>query len=56
MVPKTPEGKFKKELFMDGRVSKNKEYQREIGIRKQTKTKIKRARKAQKELIIAINS
>jgi hypothetical protein len=50
MVAKTSEGKFKKELFIDGRISYEKEWERNMGIRPKTKTEIKRAEKTDKRI------
>jgi len=47
MTCKTYKGIFNKELAGEGRESPRKNVERQIGIRKQTKTKIKRAKKAE---------
>ncbi len=50
MVCKTYRGLINKEMTEDGRESPRKNVERQIGIRKQTKTKIKRAKKKEKEI------
>ena len=50
MAPKTPKGFIRKEITDDGREDEGKWVDRETGRRKQTKTKIKRAEKAQERL------
>ena len=50
MACKTPRGQLKKELTGDGRENPRKHIDREFGVRKQTKTKIKRAKKNEKAI------
>jgi len=50
MVPKTPEGKWKKEVFLDGRLSRKKEFERQTGRMKELPSRIKRIKKQQEKL------
>ena len=50
MVAKTPKGKYNKEITDDGREPPKNWIEREMNIRKQTKTKVNRAKKAQEKL------
>jgi len=50
MTAKTNKGKYRKEITDDGREDVGKWIDRETNLRKQTKTKIKRAKKAQEKL------
>jgi len=49
--PKTMEGWYRKELTGDGRENTGKRAEREANLRKETKTKIKKSKKAEKELM-----
>ncbi len=53
---KTSRGYIRKELTQDGRESVDKWIDRETGQRKQTKTKIKRQKKKEAELIDIIKN
>jgi len=55
MVCKTPKGYVNKQITHDGRESLSKWADRQIGVRKQTKTKTKRQKKAGKQLMKLIN-
>jgi hypothetical protein len=48
--PKTAEGQWKKEVFLDGRLSRKKEFDRQIGIKPKLPSQIKRAKKQQERL------
>jgi len=50
MTAKTNKGKYRKEITDDGREDVGKWIDRETNLRKQTKTKVKRAKKAQEKL------
>ena len=50
MVAKTSEGKWKKEVFLDGRLSRKKEFDRQTGLKPKLPSQIKREKKAQKRL------
>lgn len=56
MVVKTANGFTRKEITDDGRENPGRWAEREIGQREQTKTKKKRAKKAEEELIQTINN
>ena len=51
MVTKTSKGWIRKEITGDGRESEKRWVERETNLRKPTKTKIKRKKKAEKELM-----
>ena len=50
-MPKTAKGFIRREITGDGRENGAKFVEREMGIRNQTKTKKKRSKKSQNELI-----
>jgi len=50
MAPKTSEGKWRKDVFLDGRLSENREFERQTGRRKELPSKIKREKKQQEKL------
>jgi hypothetical protein len=56
MACRTSKGYVNKELTGDGRESLNRQIDRELGIRKPTKTKLKRRKKADRALMDSINN
>lgn len=56
MTCKTSKGWSNREILGDGRESPKKWAEREIGIRGQTETKKNRAKKADRELMEAVNN
>jgi len=51
MATKTSKGWVRKQITGDGRENEKRWADREIGIRKPTKTKVKRAKKADREMM-----
>ena len=50
MVAKTDKGKFNKERFGDGRISEDKEFERQTGRRKELPSRIKKNKKQLEKL------